>query len=91
MPFVYYRNSEVSPESQSLIKGLLQLKTDRRLTATQVRDRIELIFASNPVLRSTDQCVPKMKCDEKKPTMAKVKVCTYTMFYIIPAINQLFF
>lgn len=70
-----YRNSDVSYESQGLIRGLLQLKADRRLTATQVREKLEIIIAGKPKVVNMDQFVPTMPCDAKKPkSKTSVKV-----------------
>lgn len=56
--YIYFRLTEISKESQDLIKGLFELQADARYTATQVRHKIEAIFASKPIPQTTDQLVP---------------------------------
>lgn len=51
------RNSEVSEESEQIIKGLLQLNPERRFTATQVRQRLEMVLKRN-TYQSSDRTVP---------------------------------
>lgn len=40
----HFRHSDISHESDKLIKGLLQLNPKQRLTATQVREQLETIL-----------------------------------------------
>lgn len=52
------RNSEVSDESEQIVRGLLQLDPNNRFTATQTRNRVESLLkrSSRP---SSDRAVPE--------------------------------
>lgn len=89
---ILFRNSDVSFDSQALIKGLLQLKADRRLTATQVRQKLELIIAGKPSSINVDQLVPALpgdvpKCNKPKST---VKVSYYSFNCVRFFVKQIY-
>lgn len=56
------RNSEISEEAEEIIKGLLQLNPNRRFTATQVRQRLDVLLKKN-ILLSSDRHVPEFFVD----------------------------
>lgn len=60
---LFGRNAEVSDGSERIIKGLLQLDAEKRLTATQVRERVEALLKRN-VNQSSDRTVPSYHEEE---------------------------
>lgn len=52
------RNFEMSKATEQIIKGLLQLNPEKRLTATQVREQLKAIIDGHSISRSIDHLVP---------------------------------
>lgn len=50
----------MSKATEQIIKGLLQLNPEKRLTATQVRVHLKAIIESQTGIRNTDHLVPEM-------------------------------
>lgn len=55
-----YRNCEISKATEQIIKGLLQLNPEKRLTATQVRVQLKAIIDASLNVRTTDHLVPEI-------------------------------
>lgn len=49
----------MSKATEQIIKGLLQLNPEKRLTATEVREKLKAIIDGNSVIRDTDHLVPE--------------------------------
>lgn len=58
-------NSDISIEAEQIIKGLLQLNAERRLTATKVRQRLERIIESASAVPNSDRIVPDVRTDTR--------------------------
>lgn len=63
-----YSNTEVSDESEQIVRGLLQLNPERRFTATQTRNRVGALLKRN-TYPSSDRAVPEL--NEDVPTMTQ--------------------
>lgn len=50
----------MSKATEQIIKGLLQLNPEKRLTATQVREHLKAIIDSHSGIGNTDHMVPEM-------------------------------
>lgn len=55
------RNSEMSKATETIIKGLLQLNPEKRLTATQVREQLKAIIDLHNGIGNKDHLVPEME------------------------------
>lgn len=53
-------NNEVSKDAEQIIRGLLQLNPEKRLTATQVRENIKSIIDSYAGVQDVDRLVPDL-------------------------------
>lgn len=51
----------MSKATEQIIKGLLQLNPEKRLTATQVREHLKAIIDSHNGVRNSDHLVPEME------------------------------
>lgn len=58
----------MSKTTEQIIKGLLQLNPEKRLTATQVRDQLKAILDSNSGARNTDHLVPEFEMNNDVST-----------------------
>lgn len=58
----------MSTASEQIIKGLLQLNTEKRLTATQVREQLKAIIDSHNIVRNTDHLVPEIEVNTDDTT-----------------------
>lgn len=58
--FSICRNCEVSNEAEHIVKELLQLNPEHRLTATQVREKLKAIIDSNASVQDVDRIVPQI-------------------------------
>lgn len=61
--FLFVRNSEITPKTEEIIKGLLQLSPERRLTALQVKEKLKILINAS-VIQNTDGVVPVLVDDE---------------------------
>lgn len=61
---VFVRNSEISPKTEEIIKGLLQLSPERRITASQVKEKLNVLINAS-VIQNTDGVVPELVDDEE--------------------------
>lgn len=61
-------NHEVSKDAEHIIRGLLQLNPEKRLTATQVRDNIKVIIDSYADVQDVDRLVPEMGAPDDSPS-----------------------
>lgn len=61
----------MSKATEQIIKGLLQLNPEKRLTATQVREQLKAIIDSQSAVRNTDHLVPEMEVnnDDSSPQL----------------------
>lgn len=59
MQFILNRNCEISKDAEQIIKGLLQLNPEKRLTATQVREKLKVIIDGNSGIYNVDRIVPE--------------------------------
>lgn len=60
MEFVFHRNCEMSKATEQMIKDLLQINPEKRLTATQVREHLKVIIDSHNCVQNTDHLVPEL-------------------------------
>lgn len=51
----------MSKATEQIIKGLLQLNPEKRLTATEVREQLKAIIDSHSGVRNTDHLVPEIE------------------------------
>lgn len=61
MNFFFYRNCEMSKATEQMIKDLLQINPEKRLTATQVRMHLKVIIDSHNCVENTDHLVPELE------------------------------
>lgn len=61
----------MSKATEQIIKGLLQLNPEKRLTATQVREQLKAIIDSHSGVRNTDHLVPEIEVnnDDDSPQL----------------------
>lgn len=96
-----FRNSDISEEAEQIIKGLLQLSPEQRLTASQVRDKLKLIIDCKSV-KDTDRLVPDINDDAAVPkssatskrylkTKQSTKVCICNQYDMDGSLIKLFF
>lgn len=50
----------MSKATEQMIKGLLQINPEKRLTATQVRKQLKVIIDSHNCVQNTDHLVPEL-------------------------------
>lgn len=53
----------MSKATEQMIKDLLQINPEKRLTATQVRQQLKLIIDSHNCVQNTDHLVPELECN----------------------------
>lgn len=57
--FFFFRDTKIATDTQHLIRGILQLHPDDRLTAAEVRKKLDVMIHTRITLKSSiEQCVP---------------------------------
>lgn len=51
----------MSKATEQMIKDLLQINPEKRLTATQVREQLKMIIDSHNCVKNTDHLVPELE------------------------------
>lgn len=66
----------MSKATELIIKGLLQLNPEKRLTATQVREQLKAIIDSHSGARNTDHLVPEIEInnDDNCPQLPTTEI-----------------
>lgn len=79
---------KISTETKTLIKNILNLNSTDRLTATEVREQLENMFAVKILLQNdVDQVVPERGNEEKEKDTFKVSVFFLNNFFDKKPIN----
>lgn len=67
-----FRNSEISPKTEEIVKGLLHLNPEKRLTASQVKEKLKIIINAS-VVQNMDSVVPELVDDEIQRKLSSAK------------------